>query len=370
MLGDYGGNLLMRVLMCGPIAQSGGVSTHTKYLTKYLKKQNVDVKLFNLSAKNVDTLESTGLRKIYQRTIGLFIEAYNKKDQYDIIHIQASGGLGGFVPAISTILISKTLNKKYVATFHYSQTEKFVKQYSKIFGIVLKNVEKMIVVSNKQKRVISEIFPQYKDKINVIENGYDSTLFFPVPKAECRTKLGLPLDKKIIINAANLIQTKGHLYLIDAMVEVVKDRQDVLLIIAGDGYMKNSLIERVKELKLEDYVWLVGNKKHEEIPLWLNSSDLFVLPSLAEGNPTVMFESLSCGVPFIGTNIAGIPEIINSEDYGLLVKPRDPRELSQKILYGLQKGWDKTKIIDYAKNFTWGNIAERTVEVLSLTSPN
>ena len=52
----------------------------------------------------------------------------------------------------------------------------------------------MIVVSNKQKRVISEIFPQYKDKINVIENGYDSTLF-PVPKAECRTKW-VALDKK------------------------------------------------------------------------------------------------------------------------------------------------------------------------------
>ena len=118
------------------------MSTHTKYLTKYLKKQNVDVKLFNLSAKNVDTLESTGLRKIYQRTIGLFIEAYNKKDQYDIIHIQASGGLGGFVPAISTILISKTLNKKYVATFHYSQTEKNLLSNTQNFRYRFKNVEK------------------------------------------------------------------------------------------------------------------------------------------------------------------------------------------------------------------------------------
>lgn len=370
MLGDYGGNLLMRVLMCGPIAQSGGVSTHTKYLTKYLKKQNVDVKLFNLSAKNVDTLESTGLRKIYQRTIGLFIEAYNKKEQYDLIHIQASGGLGGFIPAVSAVLISKIIKKKLIVTFHHGQIQKFIKRYQKLFGYVLKNANNMIVVSNFQKRVINDISPQHNDKLIVISNGYDSMLFYPIPKNQCREKLGLPINKKIIINVSNLVKIKGHLYLIDAMVEVVKHRQDVLLIIVGDGYMKNRLTERVKELKLENYIMLVGRKNHEEIPIWLNSSDLFVLPSLAEGNPTVMFESLSCGVPFIGTNIAGIPEIINSEDYGLLVKPRDPRELSQKILYGLQKGWDKTKIIDYAKNFTWGNIAERTVEVLSLTSPN
>jgi glycosyltransferase involved in cell wall biosynthesis len=245
----------LRVLMCGPIAVSGGVSIHTKYLTKYLKIQNVDVELFNLSAKDLDTLESTGLRKFYQRTIGLFIEAYTKRDQYDFIHIQASGGLGGFIPAISAVVISKLLKKKLIVTFHHGQIQKFIKRYSEFFGYVLKNVDNMIVVSSYQERVINDIYPQYNDKLNVIENGYDSTLFFPIPKTECKTKLGLPLDKKIIINVSNLVQIKGHLYLIDAMGEVVKQRPDVLLIIAGDGYMKNSLIERVKELKLEDYLF-------------------------------------------------------------------------------------------------------------------
>jgi len=94
----------------------------------------------------------------------------------------------------------------------------------------------------------------------------------------------------------------------------------------------------------------------------MNSSDLFVLSSLAEGNPTVIFESLSCGVPAIGTK-AGISEIVNSETYGLLVKPRDPEDLAQKILYGGNKSWDTNAIINYAKNFTWEKIARRTSDV-------
>lgn len=355
----------IRVLMCGPIAASGGVSTHTKYLTKFLKKENVNVELFNLSAKDVDALESTAIRKAYQRTIGLFIEAYTNKDQYDLIHIQASGGLGGFIPAISAVLISKTLNKKYVATFHYSQTEEFVNRYSKVFGFVLKNVNKMIVVSNKQKRVISEIFPQYSEKINVIENGYDSALFFPLPKTECRAKLGLPLDKKIIINAANLIQTKGHLYLIDAMDEVVKQRKDVLLIIAGDGYMKKSIIERVKELKLEEYIKLVGNKNHEEIPIWMNSSDLFVLPSLNESFGIVTIEAMACSKPVVATYNGGSEGILTSPGYGYLVQPRNSAELANKIIEALEKDWNHRKIQSYAQQFVWDKVAQKTLKIYS-----
>ena len=73
---------------------------------------------------------------------------------------------------------------------------------------------------------------------------------------------------------------------------------------------------------------------------------------MGEGNPTVMFECLGCGKPFIGTKVGGIPEIIVSDDYGLLCEPANSEDLAEKILIALDKEWDEEKIRNYAKQFT------------------
>lgn len=88
----------------------------------------------------------------------------------------------------------------------------------------------------------------------------------------------------------------------------------------------------------------------------MNAADLFVLPSLNEGNPTVMFEALGCGKPFVGTRVGGIPEIITSEDYGLLVKPASVQDLADMLLKALTKEWDSERIVAYARQYSWGNI--------------
>ena len=95
----------------------------------------------------------------------------------------------------------------------------------------------------------------------------------------------------------------------------------------------------------------------------MNACDVFVLPSLNEGNPTVMFECLGCGKPFIGTSVGGVPDVINSEAYGLLVEPANPKDLAEKILIGLDKEWDYKKIRGYAEQFTWEDTAKEIVKV-------
>jgi glycosyltransferase involved in cell wall biosynthesis len=57
-----------------------------------------------------------------------------------------------------------------------------------------------------------------------------------------------------------------------------------------------------------------------------------------------MFECLGCGKPFIGTKVGGVPEIIVSDDYGLLVEPANSEKLAETILLALDKTWDTTKI--------------------------
>lgn len=95
----------------------------------------------------------------------------------------------------------------------------------------------------------------------------------------------------------------------------------------------------------------------------MNAADLFVLSSLNEGNPTVMFEALGCGKPFVGTRVGGIPEIITSEDYGLLVKPGNVQDLADILLKALTKEWDSERIAAYARQYSWGYVVDRIIQV-------
>jgi len=65
----------------------------------------------------------------------------------------------------------------------------------------------------------------------------------------------------------------------------------------------------------------------------------------------------------VGTRIGGVPEVISSDEYGLLVEPGDPNDLAEKILVALDREWDREKILAYAERFTWENIAKEIVGV-------
>ena len=237
------------------------------------------------------------------------------------------------------------------------------KKWRSIIEWTLKHATHITTVSQRNRDIILKDLKIDGKKVSLIPNGYNPNKFRPMFKKSARSLLGIPQNKKIILNVGNLYPVKGHRYLLDAMKRVVSINKDVILYIIGSGSLQNSIQRQIKNLNLEDYVKLVGAKPHDEIPLWMNAADLFVLPSLNEGNPTVMFEALACGVPFVGTAVGGIPEIITSEDYGLLCEPANPDDLAEKILIALEKEWDREKIRKYAEQFTWERITQNIIEI-------
>lgn len=345
---------MIRVLMCGPLATSGGVAGHTKNLMKTLSDKNVDLIFFDFYSHKLLT---PSISKAFQRTVGLFFEAIKKKKEYDIIHIQSSGGISSFISSVTGCIVSKILSKRLIITFHYSKTRQFVQKYKILFGFVLKNTDYLILVSNNQRRIVTNLFPQFSEKIIVIPNGYDSNLFYNQNMNSCRNILGLPLDKKIIINISNLIEFKGHKYLIEAMTKISKNRDDVLCYIIGKGNLENEIRYLINKFELDSSVNLLGWIPDEELAIWINASDLFVFPSLAESFGMVQIEAMACGKPVISTYNGGSEDIIISNEFGLLCEPSNSEKLAELITVGLNTQWNSKKIIEYNRRFTWNNVS-------------
>jgi len=201
------------------------------------------------------------------------------------------------------------------------------------------------------------------NKLHVIPNGYNEKLFNPIPLCEARKKLGLPLNKKVLLSVGNLVDVKGHTYLVDAMRIILKKGNDAILVIVGSGFLKEKLQKKSKALGLNGKILFVGGKNHEEIPFWINACDIFILPSLSEGFPTIIPEVMACGKPIVGTKVGGVPEIITNKEVGILVSPKNPQELALTIIDALDKRWYPDVILNYAKQYSWSSLVPQIISV-------
>lgn len=292
-----------------------------------------------------------------QDAIFKFIKKENIK--FDLIHAHFTWPSGALavgckkmykVPLVITEHTSITFKKAIANRNHYS----------------IKSWELSDAIIRVREGDISDfgkvgINPQ---KVSFIPNGFDARKFHPMNIEDCKRKLGLPMDKKIILCIANFNdKVKGQRYLVEAVAKIIKNRQDVLVLLLGSGNLERIINKQICTAGLEEYFKLVGGKSHDEIPLWMNVCNLFVLPSLNESFGVVLVEAMACGKPLIGTRVGGIPEIITSSVYGLLVEPADSKDLAEKILLGLDRGWDKEKIIAYAERYRWERVAQEIMDV-------
>lgn len=220
---------------------------------------------------------------------------------------------------------------------------------------VLNSSDAIITVSRRNLECIRRL--DVDTPVHVIPNGFRSDLFYPRDRSECREQLGLSQDRRILLTVGNLESVKGQKHLVEAVGRIVETEKDLLCLIVGMGGERRALGRQIRALGLDDNVRLVGAKPHEEIPMWINACDLFVLPSLDEGNPTVMFEALACGKPFIGTRVGGVPDVIVADRYGLLAEPGNSSDLEENIQLSLDREWDPESIREYANQFTWESIS-------------
>jgi len=323
--------------------------------TNYSYK-NILVYFPNFFVPPLNFLRETYAEEAYKSTVKLISE---KNISFDIIHAHFIY-YAGYVGA----KLKEKYKKPLIITGHgddvYSLPFKY-KHFEKMAKYALGNADYVTTVSKSNYEKLIELGVD-KEKVTVIPNSYDKNIFKPIPE-DCKEGLNIPKNKKIILSVGMLEEIKGHEYLIKAMKKVIDKEKDVLCIIVGSGQLKSKLQRLINDLNLNDYVKLVGAKQHDEIPLWMNASDLFVLPSLNESFGIVQIEAMACGKPVVATRNGGSEEIVVNEKLGYLVESKNSDDLAEKILMTLDKEWNKEYILNYVKKFKSDEIAKETIKI-------
>ena len=167
-------------------------------------------------------------------------------------------------------------------------------------------------------------------KITSIPNPIDTHIYKKGNKEEARQRLGLPLDKKLILFASQRVtnENKGMSYLIEACRQL-SDQCEVVIL---GGHAE----EVVEQLPMKAYPLGYVNEEQRIVDVY-NAADVFVLPSLSENLPNTIMEAMACGVPCVAFKVGGIPEEIDHLKNGYVAAYRDAEDLAKGIAWVLEE---------------------------------
>jgi glycosyltransferase involved in cell wall biosynthesis len=278
----------------------------------------------------------------------------------------------------SALLYSRKMGVPLVVTYHADASETsgsrlrnqlqiFYNRY--LLPRVLEEADIIITTSESYMKE-SHHLEGYQEKIRVIPNGINLEEFqTALTKRECRERLGLPLDKVIILFFGNLVPYKGTDILLKAFSKVHNDYDDVMLLYVGRGPLKGELQSLSQELGLEDDVVFAGYVDDPDKAIYYQAADIFSLPSVnrAEAFGIVNLEAMASGLPIVASRLGGILDLVQEGGNGILFKPEKVEELARALGYLVDNPEERERMgcagKKMAEDYSWAKIARRTEEV-------
>jgi len=303
----------------------GGISSYTFSLAKILVEMGHEVYCASANGDMCQQLEKNGIHyfsipintkselssMVFISLIKLLI--YSRKEKFDIIHAQTR------VTQVLAWYLSIITKIPYVTTCHGFFRNKLGRQLFPCWG------KMVFAISDAVKKHLMIDFCVSSKKIALVPNGIEVEKFTVSEK-----RLDLLHKDRTVGIIARLSSVKGHVYLIQAMAEVVKEFPDARLFIFGQGKIKYELVRLVEKLKISEKIFfLPAVSNTAEV---LQEIDIFVMPSIQEGLGLSILEAQASGLPVVASNVGGIPTIVKHDVSGLLFNPKDPAALSGAIL--------------------------------------
>lgn len=207
------------------------------------------------------------------------------------------------------------------------------------------------------------------EKLICVPLGIDIDKFNPRNKNDLRKEYNIDKDF-VFIFVGNLIPRKGVNYLIEAISKIdEKLLKNAGFFIVGDGSDRDTLEKMVNNLELKDFITFLGRIDEDDLLNWYSLSDIFILPSLAEGRPTVINEAMACECGVIATNVSGNPEQVIEAYNGTLIDAKSSDQIAERITSLLQNPDIIKKFIRNSRKsiiergLTWDHYAKTIEEI-------
>ena len=340
-----GGETQAQLLAEGLIANGHSVIVLTRRSDAALKKHErygkVDV--YRLTPVGLGQLKKWGL---LFSSLPMFIQLRN---QYELIFVSGYRIIG-----LAAVLAGKLFHKPVVlkADSQGEMSGDFFQSGLRKLGISHKTLlfRWFLAFRNtilKKANAFSAISPGMasewiasgisSEKIHSIPNSVDTSRFMPVEFSQkdlLRKKLNFPQNATIAIYTGRLVSYKGLPLLLKVWAEIRHKHENILLLLAGTGGLdihncEHELREYVKVHGLENQVVFTGTVQN--VPEYLQASDLFVFPTENDAFPSSIVEAMACGLPVVSTPVGAIKTIITDGKTGLLIQPGNAEQLYQAL---------------------------------------
>jgi glycosyltransferase involved in cell wall biosynthesis len=289
----------------------------------------------------------------------------------DIIHAHGH-------PYLSSLIAAK-LAKKHKKPFVLTQHNTFIQYQGNVWNTVerlndltvgkqiLKAADKIIAVSNATKKYVLSLGAD-PAKTMVLHNGVDLNRFKPQPETQAamRRKLDLPSDASVALTVRRLVYKNGIDTLLESARIAVKKSPRLIYLVVGGGPDYAEVKAKAKQLGIEKNFRLAGFISDQELPLYYNTADFFVLPSKSgEGLPLVALEAMACGLPVVATAVGGIREIM-IDGYGEIVPADNPASMAEAIVKFSNSELSPRKNElrkEVERKFSWDTNVKKLVEI-------
>lgn len=346
------------------VTRGGGVQEIVSSMREYLERQGHTAKIITSQPRDTSNIDTEGMiflgRAIDVRwpthTTASFsstfspeaIEQMVETEKFDILHFHEP-----WVPALSRQILSRSQSVN-IGTFHAQVPETIVSRtlqrvVTPYLRVVLKDLHELTAVSIPASEYVSSLTDR---PINIIPNGIDLTRF----KASERDSA----SAKNIVYIGRLEHRKGLKYLLEAYQLLVQEKENLNLIIAGDGPDREKLGLMVEDMQLQNVSFLGYISDEVKIEL-LSKADLFCSPAIfGESFGIVLLEAMASGAVIVAGSNPGYSSVMQQVGALSLANPKDIPEFTRRMkllldetdLRELWQNWAK----DYVKQFSHAKI--------------
>lgn len=294
----------------------------------------------------------------------LFLKIKGFYSGFDLIHVQRIDQAFPFV----------FFNKPVICTLHGKGSEQALAKHGRIIHFIYSVVERFaiskvdyaIAVSDEICKYYVSKYPWCSNKILVVGNGVDTSVFKPYNKDKMKQKYGFSSHEQIILYLGRFHEEKNLTFLISAFNRLLKSSslKNLRLVLIGEGNAGKQISNMVKKLNLTKQVTIIPPVSDSEVPEIICCADVFALTSVVEGFPLVILQALACGVPVVSTNVGDIHRVVKDYETGFLVNNFSDKAFAECLKEALlNTNTLKENAVKVAKENSWECVANKIINL-------